>query len=112
MSVLTVARLGGEPRAVFSALEHHWRDHVPAHGLLERTVAHGPAGFLVIETWETEAQATAAWAVIRLEGVPTPDLEVYGVVARTNRPAAVSAWAEMALPDAAVWDERVAPSDS
>ena len=32
MSVVTVASLEGEPRAVFSALEHHWGDHAPAEG--------------------------------------------------------------------------------
>jgi len=113
MSVLTVASLEGEPRAVFSALEHHWGDHAPAPGLVERTVAHGPGGFLVIETWETEAAATAAWAIVRLEGIPTPDMEVYGVVARTGAPGRPAAtWAEMALPDDSVWDERVVPRDS
>ena len=113
MSVLTVTSLEGEPRAVFSALEHHWGDHAAAQGLVERTVAHGPGGFLVIETWETEAAARAAWAIVRLEGVPTPDIEVYGVVARTCAPTPASAtWSEMALPDDSVWDERVVPRDS
>ncbi len=113
MSVLTVASLEGEPRAVFSALEHHWADHAPAHGLLERTVAHGPGGFLVVETWETEADATGAWAVVRLEGIPSPDVQVYGVVARTGTAEAPRPnWAELALPDDAVWDERVVPRDS
>ena len=113
MSVLTVASLEGEPRAVFAALEHHWADHAPARGLLERTVAHGPRGFLVIETWEIASAATEAWARVRLEGIPTPDIEVYGVLARTGpaRPTAPS-WAELALPDDAAWDERVVPRDS
>lgn len=114
MSVVTVASLKGEPRAVFSALEHHWGDHAPAPGLVERTVAHGAGGFLVIETWETAEAATAAWALVRLEGIPTPDIEIYGVVARTgapDRPAAAT-WAELALPDDSVWDERVVPRDS
>lgn len=113
MSVVTVASLQGEPRAVFSALEHHWADHAPAGGLIERTVAHGPGGFLVIEVWEDEAAATAAWEVVRLEGIPSPDVEVYSVVARTGPPApAAPSWAEMALPGDAVWDERVVPRDS
>ena len=114
MSVMTVASLEGEPRAVFSALEHHWAGHAPAAGLVERTVAHGPGGFLVIETWESEAAATAAWAIVRLEGIPTPDIEVYGVLARTGgapAPAAPS-WIELALPDDSAWDERVVPRDS
>ena len=113
MSVLTVTSMEGEPRAVFSALEHHWRDRAPAEGLIERTVAHGPGGFLVIETWDTASAATAAWAIVRLEGVPTPDTQVYGVVARTSPPKpAGPTWAELAMPDDSVWDERVVPSDS
>lgn len=113
MSVVTVTSLEGEPRAVFSALEHHWDDHAPAGGLLERTVAHGPAGFVVIETWEAEADARAAWAIVRLEGIPSPDIEVYRVVARTSPPvAAAVSWAELAVPDDSVWDERVIPQDS
>lgn len=113
MSVLTVASFEGEPRAVFAALEHHWADHAPAHGLLERTVAHGPGGFLVIETWAGEADATGAWAVVRLEGIPAPDIQVYGVVARTGPPEPRGAsWAERALPDDSVWDERAVPQDS
>jgi hypothetical protein len=115
MSVVTIAGLEGEPRAVFSALEHHWADHAPARGLLERTVAHGADGFMVIETWETEADATAAWSVVRLEGIPSPEIRVYGVVARSG-PTEVRdpspTWAELALPDDAVWDERVVPRDS
>lgn len=113
MSVMTVASLEGEPRAVFAALEHHWADHAPARGLLERTVAHGPGGFLVIETWEAERDAVGAWAVVRLEGIPSPDIQVYGVVARTGPPTpAAPSWAELALPDDSVWDERVVPKDS
>ena len=113
MSVLTVASLEGEPRAVFSALEHHWADHVPAGGLIERTVAHGRSGFVVVEVWDTAEAAHAAWDVIRLEGIPTPDVHAYGVVARTGAPVpAAPSWAELALPDDAVWDERVVPHDS
>jgi hypothetical protein len=44
MSVMAVASLEGEPRAVFSALEHRWGDHAPGTGLVERTVARGPGG--------------------------------------------------------------------
>lgn len=113
MSVLTVASLEGEPRAVFSALEHHWKDHAPAQGLLERTVARGPGGFVVVETWATEPAARAAWAIVRLEGIPTPDVEVYAVVARTGAPErAAGTWSEMARPDDPAWDEGVAPRDS
>lgn len=112
MSVLTVTSLEGEPRAVFSALEHHWGDHTPAQGLLERTVAHGRGGFVVIETWETESAARAAWAIVRLEGIPTPDIEVYAVVARTGAPERPATWSEMAPPDDSAWDEGVAPRDS
>lgn len=113
MTVLTIASMEGEPRAVFSALEHHWAHHTPAEGLVERTVAHGPRGFLVIETWETEAAASAAWSLVRLEGVPAPDVQAYAVLARTGPPGpAKPAWSELALPEDSAWDERVVPRDS
>ena len=113
MSVVTIAGLEGEPRAVFSALEHHWADHPQAAGLLDRTVAHGPAGFVVIETWESQAAAMAAWDVIRLEGIPSPDVVGYRVIARTGSAGTPArSWSEVALPDDAAWDERVVPRDS
>lgn len=113
MPVISIASLEGEPRAVVAALEHHWRDHPRAEGLLERIVAHGPDGFVVIETWTGPAEAAAAWDVIRLEGVPAPDLRRYEVLSRTGAAAPAGAgWAESALPPDAAWDERVVPRDS
>ena len=67
----------------------------------------------MFETWESEAATASDWAIVRLEGIPTPDVEVYGVLARTGVPApAAPSWVELALPGDSVWDERVVARDS
>lgn len=114
MSVLSIARVDGAPRAVFDALQHHWAGH-PADGRLKaRTVAHGPAGFVVVETWDGAETARAAWSVIRLAGIPAPDLELYDVVARTGGrdENSLRNWIELAIPDASAWEAGTVPMDS
>lgn len=114
MSVLSIARMDGAPRAVFDALRHHWAGHPTDHGLKARTVAHGPAGFVVVETWDAAETARGAWSLIRLAGIPSPDLEVYDVIARTGArdDSSLRNWIELAIPDASAWEAGVVPRDS